>query len=752
MKNPLNKRLLRDLKEHKGRYIAISIMLIITISVLSGFLSSMQSIEDGIAANKVSCKVEDGYLETFYEISKDMLNKIEDLDISIYENFYKDESILEDRKLRIYKDRENIDIPIITEGVVPEENNEIAIDRLFANQNDLKIGSEIDIAGEDYKITGTLAMPDYTSLFEKNSNVMMDALHFGVAIASDNSFENKLTSDNKFKYSFKFNDKDLSNKEKTDLSQDVQDLLVDNNIALNDFCLQENNQSISFIEDDMGSDGPMMTIFCYMLVVIMAFVFTVIIVSTIEEDAPIIGTLLANGYKKSEILSYYLKISMFVTIISAAIGNILGYTVMPNLFNRLYYESYSLPDFNIKLNSEAIIITTVIPILIMLFVNLVFIIKKLSISPLNFIRKDLKKHSNRKAVKLPNISFLKRFRLRVILQSKASFLILFVGIFLGSMILIFGTSMRPIINKYIGDIEESSISKYQYVLKAPYEIDDKDAEKFTMSNLKYYSEEVGKDLSIGFYGISEDSSYLKDLHIDKDESGIYLSDGLMKKIHANIGDTITFKNPYTEDKYDLEVVGSYNYAGGLVAFMNIEEINKLLDYDKNYFNGYFSDKDLDIEDKYLASVIVPEDMVKLGEQLTMSLGGVANICIVAAVIIYMALMYVLTKVIIEKNSLYISYMKVFGYNSKEIKKLYLNAATIFVVISLIVQIPIEKYFFKIVFDAALVKVSGYIEVFIPYYIYLMVIAVGIISYQVINYFHMRDVNKIEMSDALKNRE
>ena len=321
-----------------------------------------------------------------------------------------------------------------------------------------------------------------------------------------------------------------------------------------------------------------------------------------------------------------------------------------------------------------------------------------------------------------------------------------------SMILIFGTSMRPIINKYIGDIEESSISKYQYVLKAPYEIDDKDAEKFTMSNLKYYSEEVGKDLSIGFYGISEDSSYLKDLHIDKDESGIYLSDGLMKKIHANIGDTITFKNPYTEDKYDLEVVGSYNYAGGLVAFMNIEEINKLLDYEKNYFNGYFSDKDLDIEDKYLASVIVPEDMVKLGEQLTMSLGGVANICIVAAVIIYMALMYVLTKVIIEKNSLYISYMKVFGYNSKEIKKLYLNAATIFVVISLIVQIPIEKYFFKIVFDAALVKVSGYIEVFIPYYIYLMVIAVGIISYQVINYFHMRDVNKIEMSDALKNRE
>lgn len=124
----------------------------------------------------------------------------------------------------------------------------------------------------------------------------------------------------------------------------------------------------------------------------------------------------------------------------------------------------------------------------------------------------------------------------------------------------------------------------------------------------------------------------------------------------------------------------------------------------------------------------------------------------AAAMMYMVLMYILTKVVVEKNSLYISYMKVFGYSNSEIKKLYLNAVTIFVAISLIIQIPILDFILKKSFDIALLKVNGYLEVFVPWYLYIASIIVGIVSYIAINYLHMRDVNKIKMSEALKNRE
>lgn len=750
MKNPLNKRLIRDLKNHKGRYISISVMLILIISLLSGFLANVVSIKDGIKDNKETYKVEDGSLESFFELQNSTIEKIKDLDVQIYENFYKDENVLKDRKLRIYKNRQDINIQVITEGNMPENDDEIAIDRLFAKQNNLKVGSKLDIDDKEFKVTGTIALPDYTSLFENNSNIMMDAIHFGVAIVSKESFEDVISSNSNFKYSYYFNNRNLDKQEKNDLSEHIEKILVEDSVNIKDFCIQKNNQSISFVEEDMGSDEPMMKVFCYLLIIVMAFVFAVIVSSTIEEDAAIIGTLLANGYKKIEILFYYMKMSIIVTLISALIGNILGYTIMPKVFKTMYYNNYSLADFKIELNMDAVITTTVIPIFIMFLINTLFITRKLSLSPLKFMRKELKKNDRGKGVKLPKISFLSRFRLRVIIQNKASFFILFIGILFGSLILIFGMCMEPVIEKYIEDIKDTAISEYQYILKSPVEIEENDIEKFTISNLDYYFDKIDKNMSISFYGIDEDSTYVKDLNIDNNE--VYISDGFMKKIKAKVGDTIVFKNPYTEDEYSLKVAGTYNYSSGLAVFMKRENLNDLLEYNRDYFNGYFSEKELDIDDIYLASTIEKDDMIKLGEQMTDSLGETAYICIFASVIMYMALMYVLTKVVIEKNSLYISYMKVFGYNNKEIKKLYLNAVTIFVLISLIIQIPLEDYLLKKCFDAALLKVSGYLEVFVPWYVYIIVIVMGVVSYTVINALHMRDVNKIDMSEALKNRE
>lgn len=752
MKNPLNKRLFRDLKNHKGRYIAISIMLIVTISILSGFLATMESVQKGIKNNKIECKVEDGYLESFLKLHDTTLKEIEDLDIEVYENFYKDKYILDDKKLRIYKDRKNIDMAIVTEGSIPSADDEIALDRLFARQNDLKIGSVINIEERYYKVTGTLALSDYTSLFENNSNIMMDTIHFGVAIVSDSALDNELSGEANYKYSYYYKDRNLSKEEKNDLDSEIEKVLLSNNVNIKDFCNQDNNQSISFIEEDMGSDEPMMKIFCYLLVVIMAFVFTVIIISTIEEDAAIIGTLLANGYKKIEILSYYIKISMIVTIISALIGNIVGYKLMPELFKKAYYNTYSLADFNIEINKNAIITTTIIPIAIMLIINVLFITRKLSLSPLKFIRKELKRTDKGRAVKLPNISFLKRFRLRVIIQNKANFLILFIGIMFGSVVLIMGLDMKPLIDKYIEDIKATSIANYQYILKMPYDVDEDNVEKFTLSSLNYDFERIEKEFSISFYGVGENSGFLEGLDVYGKDKGIYLSDSFMKKIKAKEGDSITFKNPYTDEEYELKIAGSYDYSSGLAVFMNRSALNELLDYDKDYFNGYFSNKELIIEDRYLSSVIATDDIVKLGEQMTSSLGNMGEICVGAAAMMYMALMYILTKVVVEKNSLYISYMKVFGYSNSEIKKLYLNAVTIFVAISLIIQIPILDFILKKSFDIALLKVNGYLEVFVPWYLYIASIIVGIVSYIAINYLHMRDVNKIKMSEALKNRE
>ena len=97
-------------------------------------------------------------------------------------------------------------------------------------------------------------------------------------------------------------------------------------------------------------------------------------------------------------------------------------------------------------------------------------------------------------------------------------------------------------------------------------------------------------------------------------------------------------------------------------------------------------------------------------------------------------------------------MKVFGYNSKEINKLYLRATTIVIVAAILISLPLAYYILVYLFESSMAKVSGYIEAYVSIYEYLIMFASGIVCYLVVNFFHIRRVNKITMTDALKDRE
>ena len=52
---------------------------------------------------------------------------------------------------------------------------------------------------------------------------------------------------------------------------------------------------------------------------------------------------------------------ILVCLISALVGNVLGYTVLKNVCAGMYYGSYSLPTYVTIWNGEAFLLTTVVP-------------------------------------------------------------------------------------------------------------------------------------------------------------------------------------------------------------------------------------------------------------------------------------------------------------------------------------------------------------------------------------------------------
>ena len=51
------------------------------------------------------------------------------------------------------------------DGELPSADDEIAIDRMYADNNKLKVGDSLTVGGKKLKITGLVALSDYSALY-----------------------------------------------------------------------------------------------------------------------------------------------------------------------------------------------------------------------------------------------------------------------------------------------------------------------------------------------------------------------------------------------------------------------------------------------------------------------------------------------------------------------------------------------------------------------------------------------------------
>lgn len=753
MRNPLNKRLPREFKKNAGKYIGIFVILITTIIVGSSFMAVMDSAVQTLEVNDAECKIEDGQFEVMSPVSGSCIAKLDHMGVQVVENYYLSVNDFDDdTSVIVFGERKELNLASVFEGELPNEEGEIAVERLFATNHDIEVGDELSLNDKTYKVTATMAIPDYSSLYKSNQDLLPNTTGFGICIVTAADFEKFNQAELTYRYAYKFKADDLSEDDEKKLVEDMQKELVLDGAVLQSFLTAENNQAITFLREDMGKDGPVMKVFIYILIMIIAFVFAILTSNNIESEAAIIGTLRASGYKKGEIVWHYLSPTIIIAILSSVVGNALGYTVMIKPFEDLYYNTYSMAPIEIQFNVEAFVTTTILPVIIMIAINWWMLYSKLSLSPLKFLRKDLHKKKQKKARKLPDFKFLTRFRLRVLLQNKVSYFILFIGIFISSFLLMFGIGLQPLIDNYVDEIDDSLAYEYQYILKAPVEANNENAEKLLSYSLKTWYELGEMDMSVSFMGVSDGTTFFENIKLPDSENEITITEPLAEKMNLEVGNELVFKDDYYDKEYTLKVAHICEYKGSLAAFMKLENLNAMLGNEADTFNSYVSNNKLDIADEYLAKYITRADMVGAAKQMMLSFEGVLQLINVFSVVIYMILMYILTKTVIEKNAIPISFMKVFGYNDKEIGKLYLNATTVTVMASLIICIPVEVFCFKYILVYIGSMVEGYIPFYLPMWVYAAIIGIGIVAYFVINGLHVRKIKGIHMSEALKNRE
>ena len=116
------------------------------------------------------------------------------------------------------------------------------------------------------------------------------------------------------------------------------------------------------------------------------------------------------------------------------------------------------------------------------------------------------------------------------------------------------------------------------------------------------------------------------------------------------------------------------------------------------------------------------------------------------------MIYILAKVVIEKNSNSISMVKILGYNNGEIRKLYMTSTTIMVALCLALSLPVSYLIINKLYYYFMSDMTGWLTFYIKPGIYWQMFLIGMASYFVVELILSRKIRKIPMSDALKNVE
>lgn len=769
-RNPLRKRVLRELKSEAGKYIAIFLILVFLIGFVSGFLVADGSMMTAYNESFTKYNVENGNFRVDRRLNKSTRNEIEEAGVTLYENFYATKDLTNGSHIRIFKNRTRVNLVCLMRGSFPEKAGEIAIDRMYADNNEISVGDTLTGEnGERWVVTGFVALPDYSCLFENNSDSMFDSIEFGVATVSDEEFATYGDEELTHSYSWKYDAEPEDEEAEKEVSEKLMKHIV-SITSLEDFVPRYVNQAIIFTGDDMGSDRVMIEILLYMLIAILAFVFAITTSNTIQREANVIGTLRASGYTRGELIRHYMTMPVIVTLFGALVGNIFGYTVFKDICAAMYYGSYSLPTYVTLWNADAFLLTTVVPVLIMTAINLLVLAYCLTLSPLQFLRRDLSRRKQKRAFPLPKrIPFFHRFRLRVIFQNMSNYLVLFVGVLFANLILLFGIMLPEVLTNFQDKIGENILCNYQYVLSVPVdamdethklksmlkllefeaevETDNPDAEKVSLYTLKTTDENYILE-NVMLYGVAKNSRYIS---LPDDPNAVFISSGYAEKYGFAPGDVIELKEAYEDEIYQFTVTGIYDYESTLAVFMPQKKLNETFSLGDGYFSGYLSDTEItDIDEKYIGTVIDLSALTKITRQLMVSMGNMMTLVDGIAVIVFLILIYLLSKIIIEKNAQSISMAKILGYRDGEIGRLYILSTSIMVVVFIVVSIPIEIAALRAILNFYVcTAMNGWLGYDVRFVKYVEVALLGIVSYAVVAIFELRRIRRVPMDLSLK---
>ncbi|EOC99570.1 ABC transporter permease [Caldisalinibacter kiritimatiensis] len=777
----LDLRLLRSIKNSKGQFIAITVLVMVGLIVYTALSMAAVNLEDTINYYYDITNFSDIYVEVV-KIQETALEKVKHINgVDIVEG-----RIVHDVPLKIEDGEEKANIRIIS---LPEDNDINIVYKIegsdienkskdtlllqqFANARDITIGGTIrpQIQGKVYNLNvkGIVASSEYIYLMENEQNLLPMPEKFGVAYVSEEFARQS------FGYKDSYNEVLIKVKENWDVEKvkkEVEEEL--DKYGVKRIYTKDEQLSDRIISEEIDgvkkSSSSMPIIFLGVAAVIIAAMLS----RMVRNDRTSIGVLKALGYSDKNIILHYTKYSLIIGFVGSLLGIIIG-TILSGYIAELYTHFFNIPMLKFKFYYVYTITGIILTVIFCIAAGMWGARKIMKIHPAESMRPEPPKSGgriflDRLGILWKRLSFSWKMVLRNIFRNKKRFIFITLGI-----AMTYAITLLPVVTK--DSFTEIFSSHYGGFQKMDYNINfDRPLNVRVVKDLKHIVEveEIEpkieypfelvygtKEKVVNIIGVPKDTEFYSFINLEGQpirlpNEGIILSESIARYLGVNKGDKIKIES-YIPNKDDMfiEVKDVIKQSLGLNGYMNISYMqNKLTD--KEMATGVYLDSSDDVKNKledikYISSVQSLEDMSKIFEQfLQLTIFSIGVMLIFSGVLGFV-IVYNSTIMSISERRLEFSSLRVMGFSKTEIFNMITKENIVMTILGVVFGIPLGRYMLEALeemFSTELyvLEMNASISTYI---ITMLVTTIFVLLAQFATY---KKIDRLDFIEALKTR-
>lgn len=736
----MRRRYVRNIRQNLSFYIASTVLTMAALFLFFLFHIAGNAILDFADEFFEKQKLEDAHFKTYIPIPESDIEDMEEeygitLEAQSYINIDTDGTTA-----RVFQKTRKVDLYDVTEGVDADGKGEVILSEGFAVNMDISIGDQIRIGEEDYTVTGFFQRPDYLYMLENEDDSYKNISTFFLAYMPEEDFAE--LGETNCQYLVRYN-----GNEDRDFRRAVND-----KYQMHSYTAAEENQRIVMVR----SQAEMFLIMSWMLLCILPLVavalICIIISRKVKTEQQMIGTLSAMGYTRAQLARHYAGFAAIPGISGGVLTSVVTAAVAQP-YGELGLTDYEPMRISCSLSWYAAVLGIVIPTVMYVLAALLSVRRLLRQNTVLLLNgsADEGRRKLRKVLAGRKLSFRLKFAVRSLIGSPARSFVVFLGVFLGSFIMLTGFSIYDSA-RHMADTVQVTAGEYEY--------------QYVLGEL-LYENPYGGELILAAPVEGERGEMLTVMGTDNEQSLLNLTDKEGQKISTKdgyyitsltaylcgweTGDRVTLYNPLSLEQIHIRISGIVENDTAQIIYTSRANAAEMTGVDKNAGNMIISEEKLDIPENIVESESRKSDLQEQVDTIIDQTGYMIDTMVGLGIVICIASVYVAVNMLVSENRRNISMLKVLGYPDRKIGCIVLGSNHVFLPLGIFLSIPAAYafcgLFFRMFADMMGMLASPYLEV--KSCIMAAVLTAG--SYLASMYFVQRKTRKVDAVECLKEQ-